>query len=216
MRESKMTEARRTKDDKELIKLEAALANKKEELASLEARRSGYSANVTAAQKAFDDAQAAYDLGEASDKDIATAESSLAKAEKEQHDCEIRCKGKRGSVRLLGERVEAKREAVQQRVDSYYRKQLNDGVTETARALVAFVEANGRLASVEADARNYSTLNLANAQIAYPGTLVGPGAERVTSISLSLSQLETWVRDRIKEGYNIPISEFARGACEWL
>ena len=146
-----MTEARRTKDDRELQQLEAALVNKREELASLEARRSGCSANVTAAQKAFDDAQAAYDLGKASDKDISTAEISLAKAEKEQRDCEIRCKGKRGAVRLLGERVEAMRETVQVKLNAQYRRDLESGIEKATKARINVDTANQELVEAEAD-----------------------------------------------------------------
>ena len=146
-----MAEPKQTKDNKELPKLEEALANKKEELASLEARRSGYSANVTAAQKAFDDAHAAFDLGKASDKDISTAEISLAKAEKEQRDCEIRCKGKRGAVRLLGERVDAMRETVQVKLDAQYRRDLESGIEKATKARINVDTANQELVEAEAD-----------------------------------------------------------------
>lgn len=156
----------RVKEDKALIKLQFDIDAFSKQLVKVEAEREILNHSAQKAAASFHTAQAQKELGETDSKVVAAAKAAMVKAEAAVVDCQETCAARRDALATLRKREEAKREAVQQRVDAHYRKALQAGVRDAAKAWVVFARINQELSEIEAHARNYSSLNLGNRKIA--------------------------------------------------
>lgn len=150
----------RVKEDKALVKLQGDIDAFAKQLVKAESEREILNHSAQKAASSFHTAQAQQELGETDSKVVAAAKAAMVKAEAAVVDCQETCTARRDALATLRTREEAKREAIQQKVDAYYRKQLNDGVRDAGKAWAAFVQINRELSETEMQARSYSSLNL--------------------------------------------------------